>query len=217
MLYEFQAKEVKMNNFPFIMAFVSILNLGLLSCDIFSSNQANFETRLSVDYQYMPGEVLVVLEEEFTLKNLREVLEDLEAEWSRPLADGYVIQVPDDQEKLWVQQLEEEKVIHNAQLNRFGYSYSISAAESGNFPVIENDLLKVEITYSGCSAGHEYALEYEVKGFSSFALWLFKKTPDEPCRAIIRDTRSFKNPQELINAQNLVLLNPVNDKIFLSN
>ena len=203
-----------MTKFSFIFAFVIILSFGLLSCDILSSNQANDKNQHSVDYQYMIGEVLVTLEEEFTVKDLRTVLKDLEAEWNRSLANGHVIQVQEDQEKLWIQQLEEEEVIHNAQLNRFGYSYSIF--ESENYPTIKNDSLKVEITYSGCAPGHEYTLEFEAKGLSTFDLWLFKKTPDEPCRAIIRDIQSFKIPQQLINAQNLLLINPVNDRIILS-
>ena len=201
-----------MNNFLFKITLVSILSFALASCDIF---QANDENRHSVDYQYMPGEVLVTLEEEFNVQDLRTVLENLEAEWNRSLADGHVIQVRETREKRWVQKLEEEEVIHNAQLNRFGYSYSIIASESGNFPIIEDDSLKVEITYGGCGPGHEYSLEYEARGASSFDLWLFKKTPDEPCRAILRDTRAFKIPQELMNAQNLVLLNPVNERIIL--
>ena len=106
-------------------------------------------------------------------------------------------------------------MIHNAQLNRFGYDYRL--IETGEFTTLKNDSLVVEITYNGCAPGHDYSLEFERKGTSIFDLWLFKKTPDEECLAIIRDIRSFKIPQELIHAQRIVLFNPVNDKLILKN
>lgn len=190
----------------FLYTSISVLFFGIISCNLLNSDQSDDI------FKYMPGEVLVTLEDEYTLKDLRSVLENLEAEWSRSLGTSYVIKVVEGNENLWTNLLKDEEVIRDAQLNRFGYNYRI--IDSEDFPTFKNDSLVVEITYSGCNSGHDYSLEYKRIG-STFELWLFKETPDEPCRAIIRDIQSFKIPKRVTESLHIFLLNPVDDRIIL--
>lgn len=165
------------------------------------------------EFSITPGEVVVSLEHDYTPNDLNDFLSEFNSKWDRHLGNGYVIKVTEGEEKLWVPFLKNQEMIKDAQLNKFGFNYQITA--TGDLPKIENGLLHVLINYGGCNSGHDFTVEYEKIADSSYEIWLYKETPDQMCRAYFSDYRSFELPSVIINASNIVLRSPVDEFIMV--
>lgn len=187
-----------------------IISLSIISCNILSSGDGNG----SEDFRYVPGEILLELEGGHTSEKLDSLLADYELEQRGSFFPGYRILVPESEEKKWAKHLEKEEMIRSIYLNRFGYGYKL--VEEDGLPYIKNDSLYVWTVYSGCSPGHDFTLEYIKTGSSSFKIWLFKESAED-CLAVVGDKeRPFEIPDELKDAQSVLLIKPINEHIELS-
>lgn len=192
----------------YIFVLSVLVTSSFMSCNLFTGGDVDVD-----DFRYIPGEIVVSLEEGYTVTDLIDLLEGLDAVLLRPLGTGYAVGVPVGEEGVWIQRLDEEKLIKTVQLNRFGYSYSVDYGE--NTPLIANGMLHVIVSHGGCNPGHSFTLEYERIGSSAYEIWLYKETPDQPCRAYFSYSRSFTLPEVLRNAGRIILLNPVDESMIL--
>lgn len=197
-------KTINLFLIAFFFAFIAT------SCSILSTDNES-----SKDFRFVAGELLLDLEDGHTSDELDSLIADYEFEQSGSFFPGYRILVPESEEKKWAEQLEKEEIIRSTHLNRFGYGYKL--VEDDGLPYMKNDSLYVWTVYSGCSGGHDFTLEYMKTGSSSFEVWLFKEN-EEDCLAVVGDKdRPFKIPDEIKNAQSIMLIQPINGHIELKN
>ncbi len=100
----------------------------------------------------------------------------------------------------------------NSEDFRFGYSYNLIVSDS--LPRLQGDSLYVQVSYSGCGPGHAFTLESSQAGPSSYEIWLFKENAED-CLAALGETRAFKVPDEVRDAQSVELVTPTNERIEL--
>ncbi|GEM_PF-1543659 len=193
----------------YLFTIASILVFGMISCNILSPDEDNgFE-----DFRFVPGELLVELEDDYTLDELDSLLAECEIERRGTFFPAELILVQEGKEKDWAELLDKEDMIRSALLNRFGDGYIL--VEKDEFPYIKNDLLYVWTVYNGCGPGRDFTLEYMKTGSSSFEIWLFKENVEE-CGAVFQDKgRPFQIPDEVKDAQSIQLIKPINDRIDL--
>lgn len=191
-------------NLILILLFIYVLN----GCGLFTGGSID-----EYEYRIVNGEVVVSLKSGYTANDLNELLSEFNITWDRHLGNGYVIKVTEGEEKLWVPFLKNQEMIKDAQLNKFGFDYQISATD--DLPKIENGLIHVLINYGGCNPGHDFTVEHEKLAESSYEIWLYKETPDQMCRAYFSDYRSFELPSAILNANNIVLRSPVDEFIMV--
>jgi hypothetical protein len=101
-----------MKNLKFLPLLILGLAFSLTTCDDTTSSEKE------VDYAL--GEVLISLESGVLESDIKPRIEELKLEWKEYFENlGVVlIGVPVGEEELWVEKLEEEPMIRNAQLNR---------------------------------------------------------------------------------------------------
>jgi hypothetical protein len=165
------------------------------------------------EFRITAGEVVVSLHSDYSPSDLNEFLSEFGSEWDRYLGNGYVIKVTEGEEKIWVPFLKNQEMVRDAQLNKFGFNYQITAID--DLPKIENGLLHLLINYGGCNSGHDFTVEYEKIGDSSYEIWLYKETPDQACRAYFSDYRSFQLPAVILNANQILMRSPVDEFIMI--
>ncbi len=187
------------------------LALVAISCDILPSG----ENPDSQNIRFVPGELLVEMNQGYTSNDLDSLLAGLEPERSGGFIPGVIrVVVPEGRETHWAALLDNEEIIRAARINRFGYSYNFIASDS--LPRLQGDSLYVQVGYSGCSPGHDFTLEHSQTGASSFKVWLFKEY-EEFCRAAFVEVRAFEVPDEVRDAQSVQLIKPLDERIELKN
>jgi hypothetical protein len=198
-------KKFEMNRLWIILLIIIPVFQG---CGLFTGGSID-----EYKYRITPGEVVVSLNSENTPSDLNEFLSEFDMSWDRYLGNGYVIKVTVGEEKIWVPFLKNQVMVRDAQLNKFGFNYQITAID--DMPKIENGLLHVLINYSGCNSGHDFTVEYERTEESSYEIWLYKETPDQMCRAYFSDYRSFELPSDILNANQILMRSPVDEFIMI--
>lgn len=100
-----------MKNSKIILLFIFVVFFMSNACDTTSSED---------EVDYAPGEILISLEDGVKEADIKPRIEELELEWKEYFENLGIalIGVPVGEEKLWVERLEEEPMIRNAQLNR---------------------------------------------------------------------------------------------------
>lgn len=191
------------------LAAASVLVAGVVSCNVLTLD----EDPDSETPRHMTGELFVELEEDVTSDQLDSLLATFDLQRrSTFFPDANLVLVPEGQEQHWISVLKNEDMIRSAHLNRFGHDYDL--VEGDGLPRLEGDSLYVQVGYSGCSPGHDFTLEYSRIDSSSFEVWLFKEN-EEDCEAFFSETRAFKVPDEIRNADSVTLIKPVNGRIQL--
>lgn len=100
-----------MKNSKRILFFIFILFLASNACNTNSSE---------VETDYVPGEVIISLEEGVKEIAVKQRIEELQLEWEKYYENlrFALIGVPVGEEMLWVEKLAEEPMIRSAELNR---------------------------------------------------------------------------------------------------
>ena len=82
------------------------------------SNACN-STSSESELDYVPGEVIISLEESVQETDIKQRIEELELEWKKYFEnlEFALIGVPVGEEKLWAEKLAEEPMIRSAELN----------------------------------------------------------------------------------------------------
>lgn len=91
----------------------------LLIFILFLASNACNSTSSESELDYVPGEVLISLEEGFQETAVKQRIEELQLEWEKYYENlGFaLIGVPVGEEKLWAEKLTEESMIRSAELN----------------------------------------------------------------------------------------------------
>jgi hypothetical protein len=99
-----------MRNSKRILNFIFVLFLVSNACNITSSED---------EIDYVPGEVIISLEEGAQETDVKQRIEELQLEWKKYYENlGFaLISVPVGEEKLWAEKLAEEPMIRSAELN----------------------------------------------------------------------------------------------------
>lgn len=174
-------------------------------------NAANPDTEILIEY--VEGEVFVRLENQRTFAQLEAMAERLELSINRSLGNGYILNVPETFEPIWIIRLEQDPIIDQAQLNRFGYNYQINETET--LPFVRDDSLFVEVSYSGCESEQVFSLEAAGNFSTIQEIWLFKITPDQDCDAFFTEERGFYIPRIAQLATQVFLIDPYGTAIEL--
>ena len=94
----------------------------------------------------------------------------------------------------------------------FGYDYHIIEPDSNI--ILKSDSLKVFVGYSGCSAPHQFTLQYYINEEET-VIWFNKVTPDEPCDMYIFHWIKTKIPEKIISTRKLIFEGPRNVSLTL--
>ena len=99
-----------MKNSKRTLFFIFILFLASNACNTNSSED---------QVEYVPGEVIISLEESVQETDIKQRIEELELEWKKYFEnlEFALIGVPVGEEKLWAEKLAEEPMIRSAELN----------------------------------------------------------------------------------------------------
>ena len=168
-----------------------------------------------IEFSVIRGEVFVRMTGNATYEDLVALAERLEIEVNRKLGNGYVLNVPEGYEALWSTRLQQDSKIREAQFNNFGYSYRIASDDSLTY--VDGDSIYVQVSYSGCDAGHAFTLEspVSINLDSSMDLWLFKSTEDEDCDAVFIKDFVFPRPAISYYADTYSLIDPYENSVLL--
>ena len=89
-----------------------------------------------------------------------------------------------------------------------GFAFVISSDGGSGPPALEGDRLVVGVSYSGCSADHEFELRSRQLSPTHAEVWLYKVTPDQACTTMVRETKEFRLPANLADMTELTLRGP---------
>lgn len=182
----------------------SVLSIGCFS----ENNQQN-----ELPFESISGEIFVRMFPGFERDDLQEIVDDFEVSINRTLGNGYVINVPEGFEPLWITQFSSVPIISDADYNRYGYEFSITVNDST--PYAENNELFVTVNYSGCDGGHAFSLERPGEFSNNMLIWLFKSTPDEECEMAISEDLTFTIPRFIQLSARVIIEDPFGNQALL--
>lgn len=96
---------------------------------------------------------------------------------------------------------------------QFGDAYRILTETAR--PEVQNNTLRLQVGYSGCSGGHPFRLEYRQADAHTAEMWLVHDGRGEMCEAYFTETLTLALPDELLRYQSVVLHLPGADAMML--
>lgn len=96
---------------------------------------------------------------------------------------------------------------------QFGDTYRILTETAR--PEVQNQTLRLQVGYSGCSGGHPFRLDYRQVDSHTAEMWLVHDGRGEMCEAYITETLTLELPDELLRYQSVMLHLPGADAMVL--
>ena len=96
---------------------------------------------------------------------------------------------------------------------QFGDTYRILTETAR--PEVQNQTLRLQVGYSGCSGGHPFRLEYRRIDSNTAEMWLVHDGRGEMCEAYFTEDLTLELPDELLRYQSVMLHLPGADAMVL--
>lgn len=96
---------------------------------------------------------------------------------------------------------------------QFGDAYRVLTETAR--PEVQNQTLRLQVGYSGCSGGHPFRLEYRQVDSHSAEMWLVHDGRGEMCEAYFTEALTLVLPDELLRYQSVMLHLPGADAMVL--